>query len=70
MSTVNTTDNEPDLIDIDGLAARLGVTERFVRGLIENHVIPYHKVGKLVRFRPDDISAWLDETRVDPRVGR
>ena len=36
------------VLDIDGLAARLGVTPRFVRRLVEGRV-PYLKIGRLVR---------------------
>ena len=42
------------LLDIDGLAERLGVGERFVRRLVEERRIPYLKIGRLVRFDTDD----------------
>jgi excisionase family DNA binding protein len=38
------------LLDIDGLATRLGVTSRFVRRLVEERRVPYLKIGRLVRF--------------------
>ena len=34
------------LLDIDGLADRLGVGERFVRRLVEEWRIPYLKIGQ------------------------
>ncbi|MFN3217906.1 MAG: helix-turn-helix domain-containing protein [Acidimicrobiales bacterium] len=52
------------LIDIDGLAARLGVTERFVRRLVAERRIPFLKIGKFVRFDPDEIDRWVEERRV------
>ncbi|MCB1001755.1 MAG: excisionase family DNA-binding protein [Acidimicrobiales bacterium] len=41
------------MLDVVGLAARLGVTERFVRRLVHERRIPFYKVGSLVRFDVD-----------------
>lgn len=53
------------LLDISGLAVHLGVTERFVRRLVEERRVPFHKIGKFVRFHPDDIDAWVSKQRVE-----
>jgi excisionase family DNA binding protein len=53
----------PDLLDIAQLSQHLGIRERHVRRLISERRIPYIKVGRLIRFDPDDIAAWLDEAR-------
>jgi excisionase family DNA binding protein len=55
------------LLDKDELAARLGVSERFVRRLVEERRIPYLKIGRFVRFDPVDIDRWLTPQRVEPR---
>ena len=47
------------------LAAVLGTNERFVRRLVAERRLPFHKVGKYVRFDPRDIEAWLSEHRVE-----
>ena len=39
---------------------------RFVRRLVAERRIPYHKVGKYVRFHPDDIADYIQSGRVDP----
>lgn len=57
MST--TYDPAAPLLDVNDVAARLGVTERFVRRLIATRRIPYVKVGRLVRFRAEDIDRFL-----------
>ena len=54
------------LLNVDDLAERLGVTPRFVRTLVHERRVPFHKVGKFVRFSPDDIDHWLDDSKVDP----
>lgn len=56
----------PELIGVVELATRLGTTERFVRRLVAERRVPFHKVGKYVRFDPRDIDAWLEDNRVVP----
>lgn len=53
----------PDLLDIDQLAKHLGTSHRHIRRLIAERRIPYVKVGRLIRFDPDEITAWLDRGR-------
>ena len=52
------------LIDIAGLAERLGVSERFVRRLIAERRVPFFKVGKFIRFDSTDIDQWIENRRV------
>ena len=58
------------LLDVRGAAERLGVTDRFIRRLVEERRIPFHKIGKLVRFDPFEVDRWIDTCRVEPRRGR
>lgn len=51
-------------ITIEELAARLGTSTRHIRRLVAERRIPYVKVGRLVRFDPADIAAWIDGRRV------
>ena len=59
-----TTGTLPQLLTIDQLAERLGVSTRHVRRLVAERRVPYLKVGKFVRFDPSEIAEWLDWTRV------
>lgn len=52
------------LLDVTGLAERLGVSERFVRRLVAERRIPFLKLGKFVRFDPRAIESWLDSATV------
>jgi excisionase family DNA binding protein len=54
------------LLDIDGLADRLGVGERFVRRLVEERRIPYLKIGRLVRFDAREVEEWISCRRIQP----
>ena len=53
------------LVDVTGLAERLGVSERFVRRLVSERRVPFHKIGKFVRFDVAEIDLWIAERRVD-----
>jgi excisionase family DNA binding protein len=61
----NTGRLEP-LLDIEGIANRLGVTERHIRRLVAERRIPYVKWGHLLRFDPNDIDEWLATMRRAP----
>ena len=54
------------LVDVAEAARRLGTGERFVRRLIAERRIPFHKVGKYVRFHSDDLAAYIRQARVEP----
>ncbi len=54
------------LLDITQLAERLGVSERFVRRLVEERRIPFLKIGKYVRFEQADVDRWVADRRVEP----
>ena len=53
------------LLGVEQLAARLGTTERFVRRLVCERRIAFHKVGKYVRFDQDDVDEWIARGRVE-----
>jgi excisionase family DNA binding protein len=56
-------DSIPELMSIDQLAQRLGITVRHVRRLVAERRVPYYKVGRLVRFDPEEIGEWLSDRR-------
>ena len=58
--------NRRPLIDINEVAARLGVEVRHVRRLVHERRIPFVKWGHLLRFDPDEIDAWIDAHRQEP----
>jgi excisionase family DNA binding protein len=54
------------LLDVDGAAAYLGMTEKGIRRRVQERTIPYYKVGRLLRFRRSELDAWLSEQAVAP----
>lgn len=51
------------LLDIDAVAELLSTSVRHIRRLVQERRIPVVRVGRLIRFDPVDINAWLDEHR-------
>lgn len=55
-----------ELLTTDEVAARLRATPRFVRRLVAERRITFVKVGRLVRFEPDAVTAYIATHRVQP----
>lgn len=54
----------PQLLDSVALADRLGITPRHVRRLVAERRIPFVKVGRFVRFDPEEVVSWLSQRTV------
>jgi excisionase family DNA binding protein len=59
----NPSPSDRHLIDVPALAKRLGVTQRFIRRLTAEDRVPFLKIGKFIRFDPQEIDRWIDEAR-------
>ena len=59
------TETSSPLLTVDDAATRLAVTPRFVRRLVAERRIAFHRVGKFIRFDPDDVEALIREGRVE-----
>lgn len=54
------------LLTMQQAADRLNTTVRFVRRLVVQRRIPYHKVGKYVRIAEADLEEFIAAGRVEP----
>jgi excisionase family DNA binding protein len=50
------------LWDTKQLAAHLGVSPRYVGQLVKESRIPFTRLGRSLKFRPEEITTWV-ETR-------
>lgn len=57
--------HKQDLLDVQQAADRLSVSEKWIHRRIGEGDLPfdYFKVGKHLRFRPDDLDAYLASCR-------
>lgn len=61
--------NRP-LLSAEQVAERLGVSTRYVWRLGRKGELPRYRLGKYVKFAPDDIDAFIEARRVGPRARR
>jgi len=57
--------NTRQLEDVPRCAERLGTSERHIRHLVARRKIPFLRVGRLIRFDPEKVDAWLESNTVD-----
>lgn len=57
------------LLSVSEAAAHLGTTERFVRRMVAERRCRYFKVGKFLRFRQDDLDAFVAQGVVNAEAG-
>jgi excisionase family DNA binding protein len=54
------------LLTLAEVAERLNTTPRHVRRLVFERRIAYRKLGRYVRFHPDDVDEYVATHRVEP----
>ena len=55
------------LVAADEAGKLLGVPPRWMMEQARAGKLPHHKLGRYVRFDLDELIAWLDETKRNPR---
>ena len=59
-----------DLLTVEDLCRWLKVPKATVYDWTHTGVIPHYKVGRLVRFNPHEIEAWLEARKIRGRSTR
>lgn len=59
MKNVNMNETERWL-SVEEIAGHLGVSKDTIRAWIKKNSIPYHKVGRLYKFRVSEVDAWVE----------
>lgn len=55
------------LLDAKEVAARLGVSESWVREAARTGALPCVRLGRYVRFDPDDVERWIETCKTPGR---
>jgi excisionase family DNA binding protein len=63
---VTTPKTAPALLTVEQAAERLNTKPRFVRRLIAERRIEFHKVGRHVRISEPALAAFIEAGRVEP----
>jgi excisionase family DNA binding protein len=59
-----------ELWDVARLSEYLSVKKSTVYALVEQKQIPHYRLGRLARFRPQEIEEWLQSKKVEPEPTR
>ena len=57
-----------EYLTIKELSTYLKIPAKTIYFKVSLQQIPYYRVGRLIRFRRDEIDEWLSAFRVDPKV--
>jgi excisionase family DNA binding protein len=68
-ATGRTPEPGAEFIGVEEIAAWLGVPRSWVYFQAASGRLPHVKIGKYVRFRADDMRAWVEAQRRGPAVG-
>lgn len=55
-----------DMLTVEQAAEQMCMSPRFVRRLVSEHRIAFHRLGRRVRLSPVDIRAYINSARVEP----
>lgn len=62
--------SEKNLLTPKQTAERIGVkvSTLAVWRCTQRYDLPYHKVGRCIRYRPQDVDAFIERVRVNPQT--
>ncbi|GAA1993506.1 helix-turn-helix domain-containing protein [Amycolatopsis minnesotensis] len=63
------TTQDSQYLTVDEAAEYLNTSPRFIRRLIAERRITFHKAGALVRLNTSDLDRFMREGRVEPATG-
>ena len=52
-----------EFLDIKGLSDYLGIKKTTLYGIVENGDLPHYRIGRLIRFRRDEVDTWMEKYR-------
>jgi excisionase family DNA binding protein len=69
MTTINEPFSEGMFMSFEETRIALGVSEATLRRMVKSGRLSFYRVGRLLKFSPDDVSEYLEERKVS-RVER
>jgi excisionase family DNA binding protein len=55
-----------EMLTVDEAAARMKMSTRHIRRLVDERRIAYHRLGRSIRLDPVDVDAYIASNRVEP----
>jgi len=50
---------------VNEVAAALQLSEQTIYRYVANGEIPFHKLNRVIRFKPSEIESWMESRRVE-----
>jgi excisionase family DNA binding protein len=47
-------------LSLEEISKHIGCSKDTIRAWVKKHTIPFHKVGRLYKFRVSEIDAWIE----------
>jgi len=63
-------EQQPPPLTLEQAAQYLNISQRYMRRLVAERRVAFHKVGRLLRFRTTDLDEFLDRCRIEPSPPR
>ena len=57
---------EEGLMNINDLSEYIQIPISSIYGMVESKEIPFIRIGRLIRFRFNEIESWLESKKVNP----
>ena len=57
-----------DFMGIDELSSYLNISKKTIYNYTCAKIIPYYKIGKVLRFKKSDIEQWIEKQRIEAIV--
>jgi excisionase family DNA binding protein len=57
-------------LTIAELAEHIKLSEQTIRRYVLNREIPYHKIKKVIRFKPSEVERWIESGGLDSSADR
>jgi excisionase family DNA binding protein len=56
--------NFNEYLKIDDISAYLNIKTKTLYALVESGDIPHYRIGRLIRFKREDVDLWMEEKKV------
>ena len=58
-----------EFFNVEELSEYLGIKKSTLYGMVENGALPHYRIGRLIRFKRNDVDAWMETHRVGEMIG-
>jgi excisionase family DNA binding protein len=57
-----------EFLNVNELSEYLGIKKSTLYGVVANEGLPHYRIGRLIRFKRNDVDAWMEAHRVKETI--